>query len=62
MLSMKLISTSVYGLLRWQTIRKPFMVLAQEGGFRMREKKEIFLIFTHMKLYQIMTKKENTLL
>jgi hypothetical protein len=36
------------------------MKLVQEGGFGMREKKEIFLIFTLSKLYQIMTKKENT--
>jgi hypothetical protein len=37
---MKLIFTSVHGLLRWQMIRKPFMpALVQEGGFGMREKR-----------------------
>jgi hypothetical protein len=59
MLSMKLISTSVRGLPRWQTMRKQFTELAQEGGFRIRERKEIFLIFALSKLYQIMTMRKN---
>jgi hypothetical protein len=54
------ISTLVHGLLRLKMIRKHSTALAQEGGFGIREKKEIFLIFTLSKLYQIMTKRENT--
>jgi hypothetical protein len=40
-------------------IRKQFTALVQEGGFGTREKNEIFLIFMLLKLYQIMTKREN---
>jgi hypothetical protein len=41
-------------------IRKQFMELAEEGGFGIRERKEVFLIFTLSKLYQIMTRRKNT--
>jgi hypothetical protein len=53
MLSMKLILTSVCGLPRWQTIRKQFMALMQEGGFGIRERKEIILLFTLLKLTRL---------
>jgi hypothetical protein len=41
MLSMKLVLTLVCGLLIWPMIGKPFMAPVQEGGFGMREKKDL---------------------
>jgi hypothetical protein len=41
MLSTKLALTLVHGFLIWPMIGKPFMALVQEGGFGMREKKDL---------------------
>jgi hypothetical protein len=60
MLLMKLVLTLVCGLPIWPMIGKLFMALVQEGGFRMREKNEIFLMLILLKLHLILIKKKNT--